>query len=97
MIIYSKLLLGEEIAAAREEYTQAATDSPPSGVDDAEAFAEELEGLAADWDEAAADLEIMSGSPTIEAGWIELYSSVSDIDWDAYKEALHQFLEPYSP
>jgi TRAP-type C4-dicarboxylate transport system substrate-binding protein len=87
----------EEIEVAREEYTQTALDEPPAGVDDAEAFVEELDGLAADWDEAAADLEIKSGSPTTEDGWIELYSSVSDIDWDAYKEALHEFLEPYRP
>jgi TRAP-type C4-dicarboxylate transport system substrate-binding protein len=87
----------EEIERAREEYTQTALDSPPAGVDDAEAFAEELAALAADWDEAAAGLEIQSGSPTTEEGWIELYSSVSDIDWDAYTEALREYLEPYRP
>jgi TRAP-type C4-dicarboxylate transport system substrate-binding protein len=87
----------EEIDVARKAYTEAALDGPPAGVDDADAFAEELQSSAADWDEAAADLQINSGSPTTEEGWIELYSSVSDIDWDAYKQTLHDFLEPYRP
>jgi hypothetical protein len=85
------------IEVAREKYTQAALDSPPAGVEDGEAFAEELNGLVSDWDKAAADLEIKSGSPTTEEGWIELYSSVSDIDWDAYKETMHEFLDRYRP
>ena len=85
------------IEAARKEYTKAAIQDAPAGVDDAQGYADDLASLADSWNEVAADLEIESGSPTTEEGWIDLYRSVEDIDWDAYVKALHEYLEPYRP
>ncbi|WP_167042101.1 hypothetical protein [Salinibacterium sp. ZJ454] len=85
------------IDAARDKYTEAAVKDAPAGVADPEGFADSLTGLADSWDEIAADLDVESGSPTTQEGWIDLYRSVEDIDWDAYVDALHEFLEPYRP
>lgn len=85
------------IDVAREAYTEAALAEPPVGIADADEFADGLANLADDWDEVASGLEIESGSPTTQDGWIELYRSVEDIDWDAYADALHEYLAPYRP
>lgn len=87
----------KQIEAARKEYTKAAIQNAPEVVDDAQAYVDDLAGLADAWKEAAADLEIESGSPATEEGWVDLYLSVEDIDWDAYVEALRTYLEPYRP
>ena len=87
----------KEIEVAREKYTEAAIQDAPEGVDDPQGFADDLAGLATSWQEVGGDLEIELGSPTTEEGWIDLYRSVEDIDWDAYVEALHTYLDPYRP
>jgi TRAP-type C4-dicarboxylate transport system substrate-binding protein len=87
----------KEIDAAREEYTKTALANAPAAVADPEGFVDELDGFSGEWDEIAAGLEIESGTPATEEGWIDLYRSVEDIDWDAYADALHEFLAPYRP
>ncbi|WP_173922382.1 TRAP transporter substrate-binding protein DctP [Agromyces sp. Marseille-P2726] len=85
------------IDAARDAYTEAALDEAPAAIADPKAFADELGEFAGKWDELAGGLEIESGSPSTQEGWIELYRSVEDIDWDAYRDALHEYLAPYRP
>lgn len=85
------------IDEAREDYTKAALENAPASVDDPEAFADELAGLADRWNEVAGDLDVESGSPTTQDGWVELYRSVEGIDWDAYAEAMREYLAPYRP
>ncbi|MFB9859484.1 TRAP transporter substrate-binding protein DctP [Paenarthrobacter aurescens] len=87
----------EAIDVARQEYTKAALENAPSGIGDPAGFTDKLTGFADRWDDAAAGLEIKSGSPTNQQDWTELYQSVEDIDWDAYGDALHEFLAPYRP
>lgn len=85
------------IDAARAKYTEEAQADPPEGVDDAEGFADELSSLAAGWRKAATGLDVESGSPTTEEGWVDLYKASGEIDWDAYREALHEYLAAYRP
>lgn len=86
-----------KIAEAREKYTADAVAAPPAGVSDGAAFADDLASLADEWDAAAADLDIESGSPSSQEDWIDLYLSVKDIDWDAYASVLREYLAPFRP
>jgi len=86
------------IESAREKYTEDALANPPDGVDDAEAFSDDLSSLAADWRKTGGkNLKVESGSPTTEQDWIDLYQSTESIDWDAYREALREYLASYRP
>jgi len=87
----------EGIDVARQAYAEAAIEKAPSAVTDPEGFADELADLVTSWDKLAAGLDIESGSPTTQQGWIDLYLSVEDIDWDAYAKALHKYLASYRP
>lgn len=87
----------EAIDVAREAYTEEALASAPAGIIDPEGFAANLTELADGWKAVAGGLEIESGSPATQDGWIELYQSVEDIDWDAYADVLHEYLADYRP
>ncbi|MDR5701601.1 TRAP transporter substrate-binding protein DctP [Agromyces aerolatus] len=87
----------EAIDVAREAYTEEALANAPAGIADPEAFAAELDGLAEEWATVGGGLEIESGSPTTQEGWIDLYLSVEDIDWEAYADALHEYLADFRP
>jgi TRAP-type C4-dicarboxylate transport system substrate-binding protein len=87
----------EAIHAAREIYTKEALANAPEGVSDPEAFVGRLSELSDSSAELVAGLNIESGTPTTEAGWIQLYRSTGDIDWDAYADSLHDYLAPYRP
>jgi len=87
----------EAIEESRDAYTQDAVENAPAGVADPEGFDEDLHALADRWNDVAADFEFASGSPRTQDGWVDLYGSVAEIDWDAYADYLREYLEPYRP
>ncbi|WP_167045061.1 hypothetical protein [Salinibacterium sp. ZJ454] len=77
----------------RETYIQAALDAPPAAISDADAFLSELEGLVDDWERLTAGrLDVQSVSPTTQEGWIDLFSSFEDVDWDEYAALVREYL-----
>lgn len=87
----------EAIHTAREKYTEAALADAPARVGDAEEYMASVEDWVSQWRGLAEDLDVQSGSPTTQEGWVDLYRSVEDIDWDAYTDLLHEYLDQYRP